>query len=94
MCGSAVGTGGGPADADGGVDAGTGEAGTDDDGGGSDELIGGSELPTSADNEVTGALGTELADVDVHAVSPSPAAMTTAAARHPVRFTHPVCRLG
>jgi hypothetical protein len=102
MCGSAVGTGGGPDGACPEEAAVTGEPSTDVDGAGADELSGG-ELTATADDEVTAALGNELAkevglatwgDADVHAVSPTPAAMTTAAARYLARFTHPVCRFG
>jgi hypothetical protein len=87
MCGSAVGTGGGPDDGDP-EGVATGEPKRDDDGAGTDELIGG-ELAAAAEDDVAGALGGELAkavglatcgDVDVHALkhrtTPTPSAAT------------------
>ena len=89
MWGSAVGTGGGPdgtvADDVGAV---AGEPRRDDAGAGADGLVGGCELAATAEDEATGALGSELAaavgrarcdDEDVHALRHSTATTTSAA---------------
>jgi hypothetical protein len=101
MCGNAVGTGGPDAEASEEAVV-AGEPRRDDEAGGAGELAGGGELAATADDAATGALGgfdeavgpATCADVEVQALSPNAAAITTAAARHPVRFTYPVCRLG
>ena len=88
MRGSAVGTGGGPDDGDPDSVA-TGDPRRDDDGAGTDELIGG-ELAAAANDEVAGALCGELAeavgfatcgDVDVHALKQRTAPTTSAIAQ-------------
>jgi hypothetical protein len=89
MCGSAVGTGGGPEDVGPGtVGVVAGEPRRDDDGAGADELIGGNELAATAEGEIAGALGSALAealgratcgDVDVHALKHRTAPTASAA---------------
>ena len=92
MCGSAVGTGGDPCSdvSEEGVGAVAGEPRRDDDGAGADELIGGSELVATAEDEVTGALGRDLAeavglstwgDVEVQALKHSTAPTTSGIAQ-------------
>ena len=72
MCGSAVGTGGGP-DGCGSNDAGvvTGEAKRDADGAGAEELTAG-ELAARAGCDVTGTLGSELAEAAASTGNQSP----------------------
>ena len=97
----AVGTGGGAAVA-GPEEVGTaaGEPSRDNDGAGADELTGGDEVAAAADDDVTGALGSELAeavgpatrgDVDVHALKQRTAPTAIAATQRVGPITKEGC---